>query len=227
MKIPKKIKPLIEDGVISEVVQPIMSGKEASLYVVRSGKEIRCAKVYKEANKRNFKKSTQYREGRKTKNSRRARAIQKGSKYGKEQQDRSWQNAEIETIRRIKAVGVKVPETYGYFEGVLLMELITNKEGEIAPRLADINLSRERALIEYTVILRYVVYMLHEGVIHGDLSEFNVLSGKDGLVIIDLPQAIDASSNNNAEATARPESNNTPPTQITKKKNEIYKTKKG
>jgi|TARA_B110000444_G_scaffold121652_1_gene114438 RIO kinase 1 len=199
MKIPKLIKPLIEDGLISEVIQSIMSGKEASLYVVRCGTKIRCAKVYKEANKRSFKKSAQYQEGRKIKNSRRARAIQKGSKYGKQQQEETWQNAELLALCRVRECGVRVPETFGYFDGILLMELITNKQGHVAPRLADISMSKETALFEHTILVRYIVYMLCAGIIHGDLSEFNVLAGADGLVVIDLPQAVDASSNNNAE----------------------------
>ena len=200
MKIPKLIKPLIEDGLISEVIQSIMSGKEASLYVVRCGTKIRCAKVYKEVNKRSFKKSAQYQEGRKVKNSRRARAIQKGSKYGKQQQEETWQNAELLALRRVGESGVRVPETFGYFDGILLMELITNEQGHVASRLADISMSKETALFEYNIVIRYIVYMLCAGIIHGDLSEFNVLAGADGLVIIDLPQAVDASSNNNAES---------------------------
>jgi RIO kinase 1 len=208
MKIPKLIKPLIEDGLISEVIQSIMSGKEASLYVVRCGTKIRCAKVYKEVNKRSFKKSAQYQEGRKVKNSRRARAIQKGSKYGKQQQEETWQNAELLALRRVGESGVRVPETFGYFDGILLMELITDKQGHVASRLADISMSKETALFEYNIVIRYIVYMLCAGIIHGDLSEFNVLVGADGLVIIDLPQAVDAPSNNNAESMLKRDVNN-------------------
>jgi len=208
MKIPKLIKPLIEDGLISEVIQSIMSGKEASLYVVRCGTKIRCAKVYKEVNKRSFKKSAQYQEGRKIKNSRRARAMQKGSKYGKQQQEEAWQNAELLALRRVAECGVRVPETFGYFDGILLMELITNEQGHVASRLADISMSKETALFEYNIVIRYVVYMLCAGIIHGDLSEFNVLVGADGLVIIDLPQAVDAPSNNNAESMLKRDVNN-------------------
>ena len=208
MKIPKLIKPLIEDGLISEVIQSIMSGKEASLYVVRCGTKIRCAKVYKEVNKRSFKKSAKYQEGRKIKNSRRARAMQKGSKYGKQQQEEAWQNAELLALRRVAECGVRVPETFGYFDGILLMELITDKQGHVASRLADISMSKETALFEYNIVIRYVVYMLCAGIIHGDLSEFNVLVGADGLVIIDLPQAVDAPSNNNAESMLKRDVNN-------------------
>lgn len=208
MKIPKLIKPLIEEGLISEVIQSIMSGKEASLYVVRCGTKIRCAKVYKELNKRGFKKSAQYQEGRKIKNSRRARAIQKGSRYGKQQQEETWQNAELLALRRVGECGVRVPETFGYFDGILLMELITNEQGHVASRLADISMSKETALFEYNIVIRYIVYMLCAGIIHGDLSEFNVLAGADGLVIIDLPQAVDASSNNHAESMLKRDVNN-------------------
>jgi len=208
MKIPKRFKPLIEDGLIDEVIQSIMSGKEATLYIVRCGAEIRCAKVYKEANKRSFKKSVQYQEGRKVKNSRRARAIEKGSKYGKQQQEETWQNAEIDSLRKVSDCGVRVPETFGCFDGVLLMELITDKKNQVAPRLADISMTETTAIKEHSVIINFVVRMLCAGIIHGDLSEFNVLIGKNGAVIIDLPQAIDAASNNNAELMFKRDVNN-------------------
>ena len=208
MKIPKRFQPLITDGLVDEVIRSIMSGKEATLYVVRCGAVIRCAKVYKEAAKRSFKKAAQYQEGRKVKNTRRARAMEKRSKYGKQQQEETWQNAEIDSLRKVNDSGVRVPETYGCFDGVLLMELITDSENQVAPRLADISMSHDEALIEHAVIMGFIVRMLCVGIIHGDLSEFNVLIEEDGPVIIDLPQAIDASSNNNAEMMLKRDVNN-------------------
>ena len=199
MKIPKRIQPLYEDGLVDEVVNQLMSGKEATVYVVRCGDEIRCAKVYKEAAKRSFKKATQYREGRKVKNSRRARAIEKGSKFGRGQEEEAWQSAEVDALYTLERAGVRVPQPYGCFDGVLLMELVTDQEGNVAPRLADVALSEEEALEDHAVMMEYIIRMLCAGVIHGDLSEFNVLVDDYGPVIIDLPQAVDAAANNNAE----------------------------
>ena len=208
MKIPPRLLPLVEDGLIDEVIHPLMSGKEASLYVVRCGREIRCAKVYKEASKRSFKKAAQYREGRKVRNSRRARAMDKGSRYGRHQQEEAWQNAETDALRRLADAGVRVPETYGCFDGVLLMELITDDEGDVAPRLADVHLTVEQALEDHALMMHYVVRMLCAGLIHGDLSEFNVLVDAYGPVIIDLPQAVDAAANNNAQSMLARDINN-------------------
>jgi RIO kinase 1 len=199
MKMPKRIQPLYEDGLVDEVISQLMSGKEATVYVVRCGDEIRCAKVYKEAAKRSFKKATQYREGRKVKNSRRARAIEKGSKFGRGQEEEAWQSAEVDALYRLERAGVRVPQPYGCFDGVLLMELVTDQEGNVAPRLGDVALSEEQALEDHAVMMEYIIRMLCAGVIHGDLSEFNVLVDDYGPVIIDLPQAVDASANNNAE----------------------------
>ncbi len=199
MKIPKRLLPLIEDGVIDDVVRQLMSGKEATVYMVRCGSEIRCAKVYKEANKRSFKKAVQYQEGRKVRNSRRARAMEKGSKFGRKQQEEAWQNSEVDALYRVAAAGVRVPKPYGCFDGVLLMELITDEEGHVAPRLSDVSMSEEQALEDHAVVIQDVVRMLCAGMIHGDLSEFNVLVDDYGPVIIDLPQAVDAAANNNAE----------------------------
>lgn len=199
MKIPKRIQPLYEDGLVDEVMSQLMSGKEATVYVVRCGDEIRCAKVYKEAAKRSFKKATQYREGRKVKNSRRARAIEKGSKFGRGQEEEAWQSAEVDALYKLESAGVRVPQPYGCFDGVLLMELVTDQEGNVAPRLGDVALSEEEALEDHAVMMGFVIRMLCAGIIHGDLSEFNVLVDDYGPVIIDLPQAVDAAANNNAE----------------------------
>lgn len=199
MKIPKRIQPLIEDGLVDEVLRQLMSGKEASVYVVRCGTEIRCAKVYKEAGKRSFKQAVQYREGRKVRNSRRSRAMEKGSKFGRDEQEDLWQSAEVDAMFRLAKAGVRVPVPYGCFDGVLIMELVTDDDGEVAPRLNDVILTAEQAREDHAAIIKDVVRMLCEGLIHGDLSEFNVLVDSYGPVIIDLPQAVDAAANNNAE----------------------------
>ena len=199
MRVPKRIQPLVDDGLVDEVIRPLMSGKEADVFAVRCGAEIRCAKVYKEAGKRAFKKAAQYQEGRKVRNSRRARAIEKGSKFGKGQQEEEWQNAEVDALYRLARAGVRVPTPYGCFDGVLVMELVTNDDGEVAPRLNDVAMSAEQAIEDHTVMMHYIKLMLCEGLVHGDLSEFNVLVDDYGPVIIDLPQAVDASANNHAE----------------------------
>ncbi len=199
MKTPKRIQPLIDDGLVDEVLRPLMSGKEASVYVVRCGNEIRCAKVYKDAAQRSFKQAVLYQEGRKVRNSRRQRAMEKGSGFGRNQQEAAWQNAEVDALYRLAAAGVRVPEPYGCFDGVLLMELVTDDEGNVAPRLNDVSMSAEQALEDHAVMMQYIVRMLHAGLVHGDLSEFNVLVDDYGPVIIDLPQAVDAAANNNAK----------------------------
>ncbi len=177
-----------------------MSGKEADVFVVRCGNELRCAKIYKESMKRSFKKAVQYTEGRKVRNSRRSRAMEKGSRFGRQQQEETWQNAEVDALYRVSRAGVRVPTPYGCTEGVLLMELITDDAGNIAPRLNDVSMSAEQASEDHALMMQYVMRMLCAGIIHGDLSEFNVLVNDEGPVIIDLPQAVDAASNNNARA---------------------------
>lgn len=199
MKIPKRIQPLVDDGLVDEVLRPLMSGKEAAVYVVRCGSDIRCAKVYKEAGKRSFKQAMQYQEGRTVRNSRRARAMEKGSRFGRSEQEEAWQNAEVDALFRLADAGVRVPRPYGCFEGVLLMELITDGQGDVAPRLNDVSMSAEQAREDHAVMMHYVMRMLCAGLVHGDLSEFNVLVDDDGPVIIDLPQAVDAAANNHAE----------------------------
>jgi RIO kinase 1 len=208
MKIPKRLLPLVDDGLVDEVVRPLMSGKEADVYVVRCGSEIRCAKIYKDAMKRSFKKAAQYTEGRKVRNSRRARAMERGSTYGRRQQEETWQNAEVDALYRLARAGVRVPQPFGCFDGVLLMELITDEDGDVAPRLNDVSMSAEQAREDHALVMQYVMRMLCAGLVHGDLSEFNVLVDEDGPVIIDLPQAVDASSNNNAQAMLARDVNN-------------------
>ena len=198
MKTPKRIAPLVEDGLVDEVIRQLMSGKEATVYVVRCGDEIRCAKVYKEAEKRSFRQSTDYTEGRKMKNSRRARAMEKGTNYGRKAQEEAWQSAEVDALYRLAAAGVRVPKPYNFHEGVLLMELLTDSEGNAAPRLNDLALDAEVSRKYHRILIAQVVRMLCAGIIHGDLSEYNVLVDSHGPVIIDLPQAINASANNQA-----------------------------
>ena len=199
MKIPPRLQPLLEDGLIDDVTRQLMSGKEAMVFVVLCGDEVRCAKVYKEANKRSFRQSVDYTEGRKTKNSRQARAMQKGSKYGRESQEAAWQSAEVDALYRLANAGVRVPTPYNFYEGVLLMELVTGDDGNAAPRLNDVQLSTETAREYHAFLIQQVVKMLCAGIVHGDLSEFNILVGTQGPVIIDLPQAVDAAGNNHAK----------------------------
>lgn len=200
MKTPKRLRPLVEDGLIDEVIYPLMSGKEADVFVVRCGANTRCAKVYKDAVQRSFKKAAQYTEGRKVRNSRRARAMEKGSRYGRKHQEEVWQNAEVDALYRLDRAGVRVPRPYGCVDGVLLMELITDEDGDAAPRLNDVSMSAEQAREDHAQIMHDIMRMLCAGLIHGDLSEFNVLVDAGGPVIIDLPQAVFAANNNNAQA---------------------------
>jgi len=198
MKAPPRLQPLITEGLIDEVIRQLMSGKEATVYMVRCGEEIRCAKVYKDPKQRSFRKNASYQEGRKTKNSRQARAMEKGSRYGRQMQEEAWQSAEVDALYRLAAAGVCVPQPYICHEGVLLMDLVTDADGHPAPRLNDIELTTEQALEFHARLLNQVVRMLCAGIIHGDLSEYNILVSSDGPVIIDLPQAVDAAGNSNA-----------------------------
>jgi len=198
MKIPQKFETLVLNGLIDEVIYQLMSGKEAEVYVVRSLGELRCAKVYKDADNRSFSKQTQYQEGRKLRNSRQARAMEKHTKYGRKQQEGSWQNAEVDALHRLAAAGVRVPRIFNYVEGVLLMELVVDENGNNAPRLNDIRLTGMQAREYHRALIAQIVLMLCAGLVHGDLSEYNVLVGSAGLVIIDLPQAVDSAGNNNA-----------------------------
>lgn len=200
MKIPNRIQPLVDDGLIDDVLQRLKSGKEADVYTVLCGGKVQCAKVYKEATQRSFKQAVQYQEGRKTRNSRNARAMQKGTKFGRKQQEESWQTAEVDALFRLANAGVRVPQPYLCIDGVLLMELVTDANGSVAPRLSDVTLSEEEAITDFHTMIRNIVRMLCAGVVHGDLSEFNVLLDDQGPVIIDLPQAVDAAANNHAES---------------------------
>lgn len=208
MKIPKRIEPLKQEGLVDDVVCQLMSGKEAKVYVVRCGNDIRCAKVYKESNQRNFRQSTTYTEGRRTKNNRRTREINKDSRYGKSTREEAWQSTEIEMLCRLGAIGIRVPKFYNFFSGVLLMELITDVDGDVAPRLSDITLTKTLAAKIFMDLLNQVVQMLCAGIIHGDLSHYNILLGRQGPVIMDFPQAINAEKNSNAARLFKRDINN-------------------
>jgi RIO kinase 1 len=200
LKAHKRIQPLIDDGLVDEVLRSLMSGKEAQVYLVRCGQEIRCAKVYKDVTERSFKKSVQYQEGRKIRNTRRQRAMENRSKFGRAQQEVVWQRTEVDALCLLAEAGVRVPKVYGLYDGVLLMELITGANGEAAPRLNDITMFAEQAVRDHARIMNYVLRMLCAGLVHGDLSEFNVLQNEEGPVIIDLPQAVSAAGNHNAKS---------------------------
>ncbi|MEO6186238.1 MAG: PA4780 family RIO1-like protein kinase [Steroidobacteraceae bacterium] len=200
MKPPAALQPLIEDGIIDSVVRRLRSGKEASVFLVACGAEIRCAKVYKDAKQRGFHRLAEYQEGRKTRGSRDARALKGGGRHGRELAESQWKNAEVDALFKLDRAGVRVPKPHGIFDGVLLMELISDADGGAAPRLGDLNLEPEQAREWHAFMLTQIVLMLCAGIIHGDLSEFNVLVDAHGPVIIDLPQAVDAASNNNAFA---------------------------
>lgn len=208
MKTPKRLQPLVDEGLVDEVIRQLMSGKEADVYVVRCGSEIRCAKVYKEAEQRSFKQAVQYREGRKVRNTRRARAMEKHSRFGRNQEEEIWQTAEVDALYRLADIDVRAPKPYGCFDGVLLMELITDDQGEVAPRLSDVSMSADQALQDHAVVMKYVMRMLAAGIVHGDLSEFNILLNESGPVIIDLPQAVDATVNNHAQRMLERDINN-------------------
>ena len=199
MKAPARLQTLIDEGLIDSVSRQLMSGKEAMVFVVRCGDQTRCAKVYKEATKRSFRQAVDYTENRKVKNTRQARAMAKGTRFGREAQEAAWQSAEVDALYRLAAAGVREPKPYNFFEGVLLMELVVDEHGAAAPRLNDVQFTPEQARAHHATLLTEVVRMLCAGVVHGDLSEFNILLAADGPVIIDLPQAVDAAGNNHAQ----------------------------
>ncbi len=203
VKTPEALQPLIDDGVIDEVVRSLKSGKEATVYVVRSGAELRCAKVYRNMAQRSFRQRAQYQEGRKVRGSRQARAMRKSTSFGRSEQEAAWKNAEVDALYQLSAADVRVPKPYGYFDGVLIMELVTDADGNPAPRLGEVQLPADTARAYHGFLVTQVVRMLCIGLIHGDLSEFNVLVAPDGPVIIDLPQAVNAAGNNGALAMLR------------------------
>src|SRR5579862_737458 len=208
MKTPSALQPLIDDGVIDEVIRSLKSGKEATVYLVRSGAHTRCAKVYRDMRQRSFQKRARYQEGRKARGSRQARAMNKSTRFGRKEQEAAWKNAEVDALYKLVEAGVRVPKPYGYFNDVLIMELVTDAAGDPAPRLGEVDLSPELALEYHTFLIRQIVRMLSLGLIHGDLSEFNVLLAPEGPVIIDLPQIVNAAGNNAAFAMLERDVNN-------------------
>jgi RIO kinase 1 len=208
MKTPTSLQPLIDDGVIDEVLRSLKSGKEATVYLVRSGTSTRCAKVYRDMAQRSFQKRARYQEGRKVRGSRQARAMGKSTQFGRKEQESAWKNAEVNALYQLTAAGVRVPRPYGYFDGVLIMELVADADGEPAPRLGEVDMTAETAREYHAFLIQQVVRMLSLGLIHGDLSEFNVLVTPDGPVIIDLPQAVNAAGNNGAKAMLARDVNN-------------------
>src|SRR6202035_5804924 len=208
MKTPAALQPLIDDGVIDEVIRSLKSGKEATVYLVRSGAHTRCAKVYRDMAQRSFQKRAQYQEGRKVRGSRQARAIAKSTRFGRREQEAAWKNAEVDALYQLQAAGVRVPKPYGYFNDVLIMELVTDAAGDPAPRLGEVDLSPETAPAQHDFLIQQIVRMLNIGLVHGDLSEFNVLVAPDGPVIIDLPQVVNAAGNNGALAMLERDVNN-------------------
>jgi RIO kinase 1 len=208
MKTPKGLEPLIEDGVITDVIRALKSGKEASVYVVQCGQELRCAKVYKDMGQRSFQARAQYQEGRKVRGSRQARAMRRSTNYGRKEQETAWKNTEVEALYQLAGVGVRVPAPYGFFNGVLVMELVTGADSGSAPNLGEVELSAEQARDFHRFLIGQIVRMLCAGLIHGDLSEYNILVAADGPVIIDLPQVVSASGNNNAQAMLARDVNN-------------------
>ena len=203
MKTPAGLQPLIDDGVIDEVVRSLKSGKEATVYMVRPVHSVRCAKVYRDMGQRSFQKRAQYQEGRKVRGSRQARAMGKSTRFGRKEQEAAWKNAEVDALYQLVAAGVRVPQPYGYFNDMLIMELVTDADGNPAPRLGEVDLTPETAREYHAFLVQQIVRMLSMGLIHGDLSEFNVLVGPDGPVIIDLPQVVNAAGNNGRLRHAR------------------------
>jgi len=208
LKTPAALQPLIDDGVIDEVIRSLKSGKEATVYLVRSGDEVRCAKVYRDMAQRSFQKRAQYQEGRKVRGSRQARAMSKSTRFGRKEQEAAWKNTEVDALYKLVGAGVRVPKPFGYFNDTLVMELVTDADGNPAPRLSEVDLSPETAREYHSFLVQQIVRMLSIGLIHGDLSEFNVLVGPDGPVIIDLPQAVNAAGNNGALAMLERDVNN-------------------
>lgn len=208
MRVPAGLQELLDEAIIDEVVRQLKSGKEASVYAVRCGTEIRCAKVYKDMAQRSFQQRAQYQEGRKVRGSRDARAMAKSTRYGRKEQENAWKNAEVDALYQLSAAGVRVPRPFGFFNGVLIMEMVTDADGDCAPRLGEVDLTADVAREYHGFLISQIVRMLCTGLIHGDLSQFNVLIDAQGPVIIDLPQAVDAAGNNNAFAMLERDVNN-------------------
>jgi RIO kinase 1 len=190
---------LVADGIVDALIQRVKTGKEAEVFIVRKGEEYLAAKVYKERTARNFKNNVTYKEGRQVRNTRDARAMAKGTKYGLELSEADWRHAEHDALLTVAAAGVRVPKPDLFYEGVLLMELVLGSDGQPAPRLIDVPLTRDEAVAHHRDILGQIVGMLTCDLIHGDLSPYNILMAWNGPTIIDLPQVIKAAHNSQSE----------------------------
>ena len=198
MRVPSSLMPLMDQGVIEEVIRPVQSGKEAEVFLVISRGERCIAKVYKDTQSRSFKHRSQYTEGRQTRNTRDQRAMSRRTRYGRGEEEQAWRSKEVDVLERLQSTAVPVPRLYDFIDGVLVMEMIVDENGEPAPRLADVNLHPDEARELFFILLHGVKCMLCVGVVHGDLSDFNVLLTARGPVIIDFPQAVDPAHNRNA-----------------------------
>jgi RIO kinase 1 len=190
---------LVEEGVIDAVHAQLMSGKEATVYVVERQGHLGAAKVYRARDDRTFKKVASYVEGRnQTRNSRDRRAMNNKSSYGRGLLEEGWQEMEFRALRAAFDAGVRVPEPFFLYENVLLMELIVDEAGAPAKRLADFPFTPEQASALHLEIFLQVKRLLESGLIHADLSAYNVLMAATGPTLIDLPQVVDVAGNNNA-----------------------------
>jgi hypothetical protein len=144
------------------------SGKVASTYIVRCGAHTRCAKVYKYMGQRSFQRRERYQEGRRVRSSRQARAMGRKTHFGRKSQEEAWKTAEMDALMHLTAAGVRVPVPYGFFDGVLLMELIVDANGDPAPDLGEVGHSAEQALSYHRFLMRQIVVMLSVGIVHGD-----------------------------------------------------------
>lgn len=199
MLIPDPLRDLLEQGTVRQVLRQLKSGKEASVYVVEAEGGLCAAKVYKRLEARNFRRRDDYVEGRRSADSREQRAMDRGSRFGRRKREESWQNAECDAMRRLFAGGVRIPRPYANHDGVLLMDLVRDASGAPAPQIAAGRYDRVRALALHRAVMHQVAAMLRCGLVHADLSEFNILAAADGPVIIDLPQAVDAAANPQAK----------------------------
>ena len=157
MKIPPRLMPLIECGIIDRLVRPLLSGKEAQVYLVECEGELRAAKVYKSLKERSFRNRSSYTEGRKVRNSRDQRAMNKRSRYGREKEEEAWNSAESDMIYKLYNAGVRVPKPHDFMEGVLVMECIVGPNGGPAPRLSDWKFDDDEALIVFNQLMQEVV----------------------------------------------------------------------
>jgi RIO kinase 1 len=194
------LAPLLADGVVEEICGRLKSGKEADLWLVRHGGEIVAAKVYKARQTRSFKNNAGYKEGRQVRDTRTQRAMERGSRFGRAAAEESWKAKEADALYALHAAGVRAPRPVLFYEGVLLMELVVDAHGHPAPRLVDARVPREQAAALYADLRAQAVRMLGCDLIHGDLSPYNVLLGRNGPVLIDFPQVVGAAHNSQAES---------------------------